>query len=625
VPSPRAPDRGGSAEQLRRQGEYLAALHETALGIIRRLDAAELLEAIIERSTALVGANSGFLYLPRPGTDEVEVKLATGYLHKHVGQRLRRGEGLAGRVWQSGEPIIVEDYQHWDGRAAPYEGEPVGPSMGIPLRSEGDVVGILGLTRAPGGPPFHPDEIDLMVRFAQLASVALDNARLVTALHQELAERRRTEAELHLSHQTLERRVAERTRELAILNSISSVVSRSLDLGAILRDALEKTTELMDMELGIAYRLGPQESEPDDPQTGGPRVLELLGQHGLSGWFVPLVRHLSIRGSMIERALPAGRPVVWRPAEYPTPAIRQAMEREGVAFGISIPLLAKGALVGALILGSRRAREVAPEELALLAGIGQQVSIAVENARLYDQARQMAAMQERNRLAQELHDSVTQSLYSITLYAEAAARILDAGEDARRETASGSRRVETGDGTPSDGTASVSAQAAEHLRELRDTAQEALREMRLLIFELKPLALQKADLAEAIRARLDAVESRVGLRSDLRVEGRASRSLPDTVKLELYHIAREALNNVLKHSGARSVTVSIDFGETAVRLEVADDGMGFDPGDAGESGGLGLSGMAEHAAGIGGRLQLHSQPGQGTRVSVEIPLKEIGI
>ena len=147
-----------------------------------------------------------------------------------------------------------------------------------------------------------------------------------------------------------------------------------------------------------------------------------------------------------------------------------------------------------MVLGSRGERSMSREELSLLASIGQEVSMAVKNARLYDRAQQMAAMEERNRLAQELHDSVTQSLYSLTLYAEAAARMLEAGK---------------------------SRKAAGQLRELGDTAREALQEMRLLIFELKPLDLEKAELAEAIRSRLDAVESRVGLKADLRVAGDA--------------------------------------------------------------------------------------------------------
>jgi signal transduction histidine kinase len=244
-----------------------------------------------------------------------------------------------------------------------------------------------------------------------------------------------------------------------------------------------------------------------------------------------------------------------------------------------------------MVLGGRAERFMNREELSLLASIGQEISMAVKNARLYDRAQQMAALEERNRLAQELHDSVTQSLYSLTLYAEAAARTLEAGKTRK---------------------------AAGQLRELGDTAREALQEMRLLIFELKPLELQKADLADALRSRLDAVESRVGLKASLRVTGEAR--IGDPLKLELYHVAREALNNVLKHAGARGVSVVLALSPDAATLEVTDDGKGFDP-DAGRaSGGLGLSGMAERARRVGGVLTLQSCPGGGTTVKFRTPL-----
>jgi len=217
--------------------------------------------------------------------------------------------------------------------------------------------------------------------------------------------------------------------------------------------------------------------------------------------------------------------------------------------------------------------------------------MAVANARLYDRAQQMAALEERNRLAHELHDSVTQSLYSLTLYAEAAARTLEAGK---------------------------SMEAAGQLRELRDTAREALQEMRLLIFELKPLALEKAELADAIRSRLDAVESRVGLKTDLRVTGEAR--IGDPLKLELYHVVREALNNILKHADARNVSVVLTLGSDAAALEVNDDGKGFDPDTGRASGGLGLAGMAERARRVGGELTVQSCPGAGTKLTLRVPL-----
>jgi len=196
---------------------------------------------------------------------------------------------------------------------------------------------------------------------------------------------------------------------------------------------------------------------------------------------------------------------------------------------------------------------------------------------------------ERQRLARELHDSVTQSLYSVTLYAEAAARLLADGQ---------------------------MAEAAGHLHELRDTAQEALREMRLLIFELRPLALEKSGLAAALQARLEAVEGRGGLQVEFQAEG--TERLSSAVQQELYHIAQEALNNVLKHAKAQRVQVHLQFQDTTTHLEICDDGMGFAIGQVQESGGLGLPGMRERAQKIGGKLLIESTSGKGTKVAVEI-------
>jgi signal transduction histidine kinase len=577
----------GDKKRLRRshQREFLAALHETTLGIVRHLDLEALLETLIERAVGLAGGNSAFIYLPRPGGEVIERRYYTSTFPAPQSSVLRRGEGLAGKIWQTAEPMVVEDYRSWNGHAASFEDHPLGPALGVPLKSGSEVTGILGVTRPPGSPPFQPEELDLMIRFAQLASIALDNARLHTSLQQELAERRRAEAELQKAYQTLERRVSERTRELEILNSIAAAVNRSLNLTEVFEYAIHTTGDALGLEVGAAFRLDEEAAQDPDPR------LTLLAHRGLSAEFLPFVEHLPLRGSMIEKAVPAGGPLVWKPSEYRMEPVRNALLQEGLAFGISVPLMAQGRLLGAMVLGSRRERSMSLEELSLLASIGQEVSMAVKNARLYDRAQQMAALEERNRLAQELHDSVTQSLYSLTLYAEAAARMLEAGK---------------------------AKKAADQLRELGDTAREALQEMRLLIFELKPLDLEKAELAEAIRSRLDAVESRVGLKTDLRVAGEARIGSP--LKLELYHVAREALNNVLKHACAQSVSVLLTLGLDEVALEVNDDGKGFDPQVGRASGGMGLGGMAERARRVGGEFAVQSRPGHGTRVSFHAPL-----
>jgi signal transduction histidine kinase len=167
-------------------------------------------------------------------------------------------------------------------------------------------------------------------------------------------------------------------------------------------------------------------------------------------------------------------------------------------------------------------------------------------------------------------------------------------------------------------TAGEAGLAADHLREVRQTAQEALREMRLLIFELRPPVLDQEGLVAALGARLEAVEGRSGLETQYVVEG--EDHLPPEIEEGLYRIAQEALNNALKHAQAHLITVSLRSEKGKVMLEIRDDGTGFDPAVAGEGGGLGLPGMEERAARLGGRLTVMSQPGAGTRVRVEVDL-----
>jgi signal transduction histidine kinase len=206
------------------------------------------------------------------------------------------------------------------------------------------------------------------------------------------------------------------------------------------------------------------------------------------------------------------------------------------------------------------------------------------------QVEALAVVEERNRLARDLHDSVTQALYGLTLSTEAAARQIAAGE--------------------------VDA-AATQLREIQETAQQALKEMRLLIFELRPPVLEEEGLAAALRERLQSVEGRVGVATSLAVEG--DGRLPPAVEAELDRITQEALNNALKHARAHQIAVQLRQDERIVALEIVDDGIGFDLGATWSRGGLGLRGMAERAARLGGQLAIDSRPGKGTRVRVEVP------
>ncbi len=196
-------------------------------------------------------------------------------------------------------------------------------------------------------------------------------------------------------------------------------------------------------------------------------------------------------------------------------------------------------------------------------------------------------------MARELHDSVTQSLHGSTLMAEAAQRLAAAGDLERTRG---------------------------YLTRLGEISQQALKEMRLLVYELRPLALANVTLIEAIQQRLDAVERRAGVEVQLLADDQLD--LPGPIEEALYRIAQEALNNALQHASPTAVLVSVKVtGEPPahqVILEVSDDGAGFDMRPFGDQGGIGLSSMKERAENLGGNLAINSSPGEGTQVKATI-------
>ncbi len=185
-------------DQIKRQNEYLAALHQTTLGVIGHLDTTEVLEEIVSRAVGLVGSLFGWVYLVTPEGD-LEARVGTQAFQQHLGSRLAVGDGLAGAVAAAGALVVVDDYMTWPGRDRRYEGQPLGPGMGVPLTSASGLGGVIGMVRAHGERPFNAEEVDFMVRFGQLASIALDNATLHTSLRQELETRTRTQEALRTS------------------------------------------------------------------------------------------------------------------------------------------------------------------------------------------------------------------------------------------------------------------------------------------------------------------------------------------------------------------------------------------------------------------------------------------
>ncbi len=377
--------------------------------------------------------------------------------------------------------------------------------------------------------------------------------------------------QLEQSYAQLEERVRARTKELATLNATAAVASRSLNLEEILRDALDKTLEVLEMESGAAYVLE------------GTRLV-LVAQRALTEQFVRQATNRPLAGTVVEQAANAASPLLWLIQDFPETALKPVLRDDGIQQVLCVPLMAKGNLVGAFTIGTVNARPVAAETLSLLSAVGQQIGVAVENAMLYRQAEETAAAAERTRLARELHDAVTQTLFSASLIAEVLPDVWDASED------EGRRRLE----------------------ELRQLTRGALAEMRTLLVELRPNALVQIPLQDLIRQLCESMVGRARLPIEVSIEG--DRKLPPDVQVGFYRITQEALNNIVKHSKATQAVVTLRL-QNVVRLSIADDGCGFDPALISPEH-LGLKIMRERADAIGAKITITSEPGEGTRVSL---------
>ena len=382
-------------------------------------------------------------------------------------------------------------------------------------------------------------------------------------------------AQLQASYSQLEQQVSERSRALAAVSSVAEVVNRSVEQEQVLNDALGQVLEMMDFDAGGVYLLD---------QTS--QDLHLAAHQGVDEGRLASITALKAGEGFSGQAVATGRPVVID--DVPAELLLERFGEGGPDLHTvaSFPLMASGETLGAMFVASRQQRPLSQQDIELLNAIGLQVGVAIENTHLISRQKEAAAVEERQRLARDLHDAVTQTLFSASLIADVLPRIWDRDpEEARRR-----------------------------LEELRQLSRGALAEMRALLMELRPVAMQDAPLGELVRQLAEAFTGRARVPVDLVVEG-GGCDLPGDVKVSLYRIAQEALNNVAKHAGASQVWLSLRCAEGRAILEVRDNGAGFEPGQANPNN-LGLRIMRERAQAIAATLTVDSEEGEGTEVIV---------
>jgi signal transduction histidine kinase len=403
----------------------------------------------------------------------------------------------------------------------------------------------------------------------------------VDQLRTEVQERQRAEAATQAMAATLERRLAARTAEVATFFDLILLAGQAIKLTDVFSQVLPRIIEVTRSDAISIHVLDASRTE-----------LQLAGQINFSTDFAP-----------VERLKKLPKPFkrwLMRPADpllATNIAALSALPPAFHALGLQTYLGAQikiGARVEGVLSCYRASnRGYGVDEVALATALAEQIGMMLAAQQLRQNTRALAIVEERQRLARDMHDSVSQTLYSLALFAQ-----------------TGREAVEDGD----------NERLVYSLDNLQQTTLQALREMRLLLYELRPADLQQAGLIRALELRLDAVERRTDLQ--LSVQMTELGDLDPRVEAELYYIVVEALNNVLKHAAATHVTLLLGQADGQVRIQIADDGRGFTPHQ--QHSGMGLRNIAERVARLNGRLTIVSAPGNGARLEALIPFdKEI--
>lgn len=390
---------------------------------------------------------------------------------------------------------------------------------------------------------------------SELGLLASSFNTMSTSLAERTQELLEVNRALRESEARLEARVAERTSELVALLELSNSIALTLDDLPLIEQILAELRDIAPYRAAAVYE-----------RLGSSAFRQVVSQGEFSG----------IDESKLLEAVVSKR--------------RLDLQFEE-SFQLVFPLMVRDKAVGALLLEPVGRTSLDDRKLQLITAFANQAGVALENLSLYQQVQETAAFEERQHLARELHDSVSQALYSIVLGTYAAQKQLSSAPE-------------------------KAAQALEYVQNL---AEAGLAEMRALIFELRPEVLEQEGLAAALRKQAEALEVRHGLTTQFETIGDvAPFTLPFATKQAFYRIAQEALHNVVKHANATHVAICLIHTDERIALKITDDGAGFETGQD-FPGHLGLKSMRERSLSLGGTFKVESAPGAGTTLTIEVP------
>lgn len=562
-------DRHHSEERQRHHFAELQTITQIGQQIASELDLDDLLPLIVQAIRKRPEYHYVNVFLKDETGSYMVLKATSGdYGYPlPIGTRLKIGEeGLVGWVAKSGKPLVANDVSKEPRYYPTRELQLTKSELTVPVKLGKQVVGVLDI-ESNLEDAFDDGDLQSAKTLADEIALALRNAELYEG---EIRRREETAMILEITRAVNSTLLLDEVMKLAA-TSIGKAVGLP-DCGMYLMD--ETGTKLL-----------PQNADSPLTRILGETYTRTALEIGPSGFLREIVD--------------TRKPVISPRADTDPRTNKKVIDAFGIKSLLGVPFVSRERVLGVAMVSSYKGYyDFQTDQVEVAAGIANSVALAIENARLYERTRELAVMEERNRLAREIHDTIAQGLTGIILQLEASDQLMDVNPEKARM----------------------------RLQKATALARSSLQEARRSVWNLRPTPLEDRKLADAIGEELRRQADEASWETSCNVEGEQ-----DGVSIEtengLYRIAQEALSNVAKHAQATRVDVKLSFAGGRVRLSVRDNGTGFDPTtarsaekSAGTQGGFGLMGLRERARLLGGTLDINSAPGKGTLMQVEVPI-----
>jgi len=545
--------------------ERLVALHQASLELVSDLSLETLLERIVSLAREQVNARYAALaVLDYEGNFEQFIPVG---MSKEDISRVTHtpiGEGLLSVSQRGARTVRIADITK-DTRSAgfPHHHPHMKSFLGVPIMLGDYLLGQIYLTDKEDYPEFTEDDERVIETMAAYAAVAISNARL----YRDLVEQ--------------DRALAQRNEDLALLNDVAAALASSLEVDEILDRTLSRVMSYMKVEAGEIFLT----------EEGG-QELFLAIHRGDSAKAFWTKERFHLGEGVVGTVAQTAKQFITSELPKETIFLRPAVVKAGFTYLASIPLMARGNVIGVMNVATRDQRKLDKREINLLTAIATWAGTTIENARLHRQARRLAVLEERDRIGMDLHDGIIQSIYAVGLALDYARMALQ--EDPQ--------------------------QAAIKVDQAIEGLNSTIGDIRSYISDLRPRQLGGRNLREGLQRLIDEYRINTCSEANLMAPPDGLTALPISHATALFHICQEALANVAKHAHAGRAEVQLWTTKERVILEVADNGRGFAVEKTTMSLGHGLSNMRTRAHRVGGDVEISSEPGEGTTVLAWVPL-----